>query len=137
MKPTETFELNPSSEEYKQSIISKIENDLENVKNQLESQVREIEAIKLIGRQDALKRLKMQINAIQEDSILLVPLTSRTLGTPQHLSTNNKFLNAAYHKAKVIKDHRRGLDGSVASSPEGESGKREAMSEIMNYIKYL
>ena len=137
MKSTDAFELSPSSEEYRQSIISKIEDDLETVKNQLDSQISNNEFRKLIGKRDALERLKVRINAIQEDSVRLVDPNSRILATPQYLSTDNKFLNAAYWQAMVIRKTQRGFDGSVASSPEGESGKREAMSEIMAYIKHL
>ena len=96
------------------------------------------ETFKLRGKQDALEQLKEKINSIQEDSIRPLPLTSRTLGTPQHLSTDNKFLNAAYFRAMVIRDERRERGGStMASSREGEIGKREAMSKIMEDIKAL
>ena len=37
----------------------------------------------------------------------------------------------------VIRNEPRGFDGSPAASPEGEAGKREAMSKIMDYIRAL
>ena len=126
-----------TNEERKSIILEKIEGDVKEVKKLLEKPISDKEVFKLRGKQDALERLKVKINSIRENSIHLVPPTSRTLGTPQYLSTDNKFLNAAYFSAKVIRDNRRGFDGSVASSPEGEIGKREAMSKIMDYIKYL
>ena len=126
-----------TNKERKSIILEKIEGDIKEVKELREKPISDKEAFKLIGKQDALERLKIKINSIRENSIHLVDPTSRTLGTPQHLSTDNKFLNAAYFQAMIIKDGRRGRDGSVASSPEGEIGKREAMSEIMAHIKYL
>ena len=126
-----------TNEERKSIIIEKIEGDIKEVKELLEKPISDKEAFKLIGKQDALERLKVKINSIRENSIHLVDPTSRIIGTPQYLSTDNKFLNAAYFSAMVIRDKRRGRDGSVASSPEGEIGKREAMSEIMVHIKYL
>lgn len=137
MKPTDSFELSYSSEEYKQSIIGKIEDDLENVKNQLDSPISPYERRKFKGMQDALERLKVKINAIQEKLVRLVDPTSGTLGTPQYLSTDDKFLNAAYFKAIVIKEKPIPRDGRGISPSEGEIGKREAMSEIMTYIEHL
>ena len=54
MKSTDAFELSPSSEEYRQSIISKIDDDIETVKNQLESSSSPNEHRKFRGKQDAL-----------------------------------------------------------------------------------
>ena len=127
-----------TNKERKSIILEKIEDDIKEVKELLEQPISDKEAFKLRGKQDALERLKVEINSIREDSIRLVPLTSCTLGTQQHLSTDNKFLNAAYFRAMIIRDERRERGGStMASSTEGEIGKREAMSEIMTYIEYL
>ena len=136
---TGSFEYDSmTNEERKSIILEKIEGDIKEVEELLEKPISDKEAFKLRGKQDALEQLKVEINAIQEDSIHLVDPASRTLGIPQHLSTDNKFLNAAYFRAMIIRDERRERGGStMASSPEGEIGKWEAMSEIMTYIKYL
>ena len=126
-----------TNEERKSIIIEKIEDDIKVVKQLREKPMSDKEAFKLIGKQNALERLKVKINSIREDSIHLVDPTSPTIGTPQHLRTDNKFLNAAFFQAMIIRDNQRGGDGSVASSPEGASGKKEAMSKIMNDIKAL
>ena len=131
------FKFEPSSEEYRSMIIGKIEDTLQDVENNLKNHISDKEAFKLIGKHDALERLTVQINSIREDSVNLVDPTSATIGIPQYLNTSNKFLNAAYFTAKNIRDNPRGLDGSVASSPEGEIGKKEAMSQIMDYINYI
>ena len=126
-----------TNEDRKSIIIEKIEDNIREVKERLELPMSDKEAFKLIGKQDALERLKVKINSIQENSRYLVDPTSRIIGTPQYLSTDNKFLNAAYFLAMEIRDKRRAYNGSVASSPEGEIGKREAMLEIMTDIKSL
>ena len=137
MKSTDAFKLSPSSEEYKQSIIDKIEDNLEIVKNQLDSPITGKERVRFIGKHDALERLKIQINGIRENSVHLVDPSSPTIGTPQFLTTDNKFLNAAYWQAMNIRNTRSNLGSGNAASPEGEIGKRIVMSEIMTYIKYL
>lgn len=131
------YEARLTNEERQSIIIEIIEDEIKEVKQQIEKPIRDKEFFQLRGMQEALKQLKVQINAIQEDSIHLVDPSSRSIGTPQHLRTDNKFLNAAYFQAKIIRDTPRGLDGSVASSPEGEAGKREVMSKIMVYIKAM
>jgi hypothetical protein len=137
MDPRGEFKFEPSSEEYKSMIIGKIEDTLQDVENNLKNHISDKKAFNLIGKQDALKRLTLQINSIREGSVLLVDPTSDIIGVPQYLNTSNKFLNAAYFAAKNIRDNPRESDGSVASFPEGEIGKKEAMSQIMDYINYI
>lgn len=138
MKSTDAFELSPSSEEYKQSILAKIDGDLEDIKNQLEnrheSRMSPNESRKLKGKQYGLEQLKVEINAIKEPSRQLGDPNSRLLNPKRFLSTDDKFLNAAYSKAKMIRDHPP-LKSRYAPSKEGKIGNREAMSEIMAYIE--
>ena len=142
MKSTDAFELSPSSGEYRQNIIAEIESNLEKVKNQLdsrhESRMSPNEHRKLKGKQRALGQLKVKINSIRENLVYLVDPTNRiATGTPQFLNTNNKFLNAAYCKAMIIRDKPIPSDGNRNSSQERENGKWEAMSDIMTYIELL
>lgn len=123
--------------ERKSILIEKIESDMKEVDQLREQSINTPEIRKLIGKKDSLKRLVRQIECIDENSISLVPLGSRTIGVPQHLNTDDKFLNAAYFQAMSIRDRRRGFDGSAAASPEGEAGKREVMSKIMDDIRAL
>jgi hypothetical protein len=126
-----------TNEERKSIIIEKIEGDIKEVKELLEKPISDKEAFKLIGKEDALEKLITQINSINENSVFLVDPSSPTIGTPQYLTTDNKFLNAAYWQVMMIRNNPRGFDGSPAASPEGETGKRETMSKIMVYIRAL
>ena len=138
MRPTDPIEFDTiTTEERKNVIIEVIEDELKGVEKLLNTQISDKEAYKLIGKKDALERLTARINSIQENSVFLVDPSSSTIGIPQYLTTDNKFLNAAYWEAMEIRDNPRGVDGSVASSKEGESGKKEAISKIMRCIKAL
>ena len=72
---------NMTNEQRRSIILEKIEGDIKGVKELLEKPSSDNEVFKLRGKQDALERLKVKINSIRENSIHLVPLTSRTLGT--------------------------------------------------------
>lgn len=110
--------------------------ELENLQQSAENDI-DIQIIRYIGMQDALERFARQIDHIQEDRILLVPPESATIGYTQYLTIDDKFLNAAYCIAMDIKDNPRGMNGSVASHPEGEKGKETIMNQIMDYIQSL
>lgn len=136
MRPTDPIEFDTLTTEERKNVMREvIEDELKEVQKRLNKPMSNQEAYKLIGKKDALERLTDRINSIQENSVFLVDPSSSTIGVPQHLTTDNKFLNAAYWAAMEIRDNRRGLDGSVASSQAGESGKKEAMSKIMLWIK--
>ena len=93
-----------------------------------------IQRVRYFGMQDALERFVIQIGSISGNESL-VPPESPIIGVPQYLTTDDIFLNAAYFQAILIRDEPRGVDGSVAGSPEGEKGKVAIMNQIMDYIR--
>lgn len=128
---------NVTTEERRSVIIEKIQEKIQVSKSRLNDPISDKDAYIIAGRIDALESLNLQIISIQENSVSLVDPSSTIIGVPQYLTTDNKFLNAAYWTAMEIKNNERGFDGSVASSNEGEIGKRKAMSEMMFFIKSL
>ena len=129
----------PSIKFHKDKILDKIDKEIDGITHRLDGNpnISSNDAVNIAGRQDALHHLKVQINSINVESILLVPSDSDIIGVPQYLNTDDKFLNAAYYEAILIKDSPRGFDGDISGSPLGEGGKEEAMKEMMAYIKSL
>lgn len=112
----------------KDKILEKIDKEIDKVLHQLDKNpdISGYDAVNLAGKQAALSRLKTKISSID-------------IGTPpeteQFLDTNNKFLNAAYHQAILVKENPQTSEGDTIQL--GKEGKDEAIEGIMDYIKSL
>ena len=125
---------------FQQNVNSELENLEQSIDNDTDTQIerhRRMPEVRYWGMQDALERFLIRIDSIQEQAIFLVPPESDILAVPQYLTTDDKFLNAAYFNAMLIRDNPRGFDGSIISSPVGEEGKKMIMNQIMDYIQSI
>lgn len=115
-------------ESNKDKILERINKGIDKMLHQLDKNpdISGYDAVNLAGKQDALNRLKMLISSIDVEA---------PPDTQQHLNTSDKFLNAAYHQAILVKESPQTFEGGAGRL--GEEGKNEAIEEIIDYIKSL
>ena len=127
-------------QELREIVELKVSQLLESAKKRLQTyqNMQSISDTKIVAQNekvDALERLETQLKAIKTEIVHLVPLNSNLIGIKDYLGNKNKYLNTVYSETKNIRDCPGGSDGNIASSPEGEKGKIEAMEEVIGYIK--
>ena len=113
---------------FKDRILERIDEKLNEVLRKIDRNpdMNSYDVVNLTGRQGALYRLKTKISSIDVEA---PPETQR------YLNTSDKFLNAAYHQAILVKESPQTFEGAAGGL--GKEGKDEAIEEIMNYIKSL
>lgn len=112
----------------KNRILEKIDKKINGILRKLDGNpnISSYDAVNLAGEQRALYRLKDLISSID----VKVPPD-----VPQYLDTKDKFLNAAYHQAVLVKGSPETFEGDVGGL--GKQGKDDVIEEMMDYIKSL
>jgi hypothetical protein len=112
----------------KDKILEKIDEKINEMLRKLDRNpdISSYDAVNLGGEQGALYRLKTLISSID----IKVPPD-----VPQYLDTGDKFLNAAYHQAVLVKGSPETFEGDVGGL--GKEGKDDVIEEMMDYIKSL
>ena len=109
-------ELREMVEEYIVSLLSSVKEEKEE-SNKIETPGDISKHKYLLGKIKALELLETKVKSIKTDG--------------------NVYLTSAYKVAENIMKRRRPIDGSAASSPDAERGKKEVMLEVMTYIRSI